>query len=293
MSTGSAIVNGFLSSLAEAQIPLLDKGFLFGQGLFETLLVLDGRIVLWDEHLNRMSAGAQKALIAMPSPNRMLADARRVVQHNILTSGHTAHKMQLRIMLTGGTSAAFWEDSHHDLTPNLMMFCRNIPGISAETYSAGIKLQSTREQRSTQTIDIKSSNYLLQMLAFAEARKNGFDDALFFGSDGLATESTTASFIWIDANHEICTSPCFEKCLPGTTLLTLKNALNKQNRAILEKALPLANLNSAKGAAIVSSTRGVLPVRAIDGYSFEVASLQNEFSILNKILLAEQLERCQ
>jgi branched-chain amino acid aminotransferase len=293
MSTGSAIVNGFLSGLDEAQIPLLDKGFLFGQGLFETLLVLDGRIVLWDEHINRMITGAQKALIAMPSPDRLLADARRVVQHNILTSGHTAHKMQLRIMLTGGSSPAFWEDSHHELTPNLMMFCRNIPGISAETYNAGIKLQSVHEQRSVQTIDIKSSNYLLQMLALAEARKNGFDDALFFGSDGFATESTTASFIWIDTHHEVCSSPCFEKCLPGTTLLTLKNALKKQNRAVLEKALPLAHLNSAKGAAIVSSTRGVLPVRAIDAYAYDVAALQNEFSDLNSILLAEQLESRQ
>jgi branched-subunit amino acid aminotransferase/4-amino-4-deoxychorismate lyase len=293
MSTGSAIVNGFLSTLAEAQIPLLDKGFLFGQGLFETLLVLDGRIVLWDEHMNRMAAGAQKALIAMPSPHRILADARRVVQHNILTSGHTAHKMQLRIMLSGGSSPAFWEDSHHELTPNLMMFCRNISGISAETYNAGIRLQSVREQRATQTIDIKSSNYLLQMLALAEARKNGFDDALFVDAEGFATESTTASFIWIDTNHEICTCPCFEKCLPGTTLLTLQTALQKQNRHILEKALPIRHLNSARGAAIVSSTRGVLPVRGIDAYAFDVATLQNEFSSLNNILLSEQLENSQ
>ncbi len=290
MESGSAVVNGYLSTLGEAKIPLLDKGFLFGSSLFETLLVLNGRIVLWNEHMQRLAYGAQKALISMPSESRILNDARRVIQHNIRSSEQTSHKMQLRIMLTGGTSAALWEDLPTELEPNLMMFCRNIPGISPETYRQGIRLQSQPELRSLATIDIKSSNYLLQMKALAEARKNGFDDAIFVGSDGDFSESTTASFLWINSNSNLCTCPTFQKCLSGTTLLALRNALAKCGQQILEKALPASSMNHTLGAAILSSTRGVVPVRSIDAYNFDVDSLQSEFSKWNEILLAEQLE---
>lgn len=288
MIEGSAIVNGFLSSLRDAQIPLCDRGFLFGHGLFETILVLDGKIVLWPEHFQRMNYGAQKAMIAIPLESQLLADARRVVKHNITSTGNVAQKMQLRIMVTGGNSPLLWEKNSRALSPNIMMFCRSINGVAAETYRNGISLHTIQESRSVETIDIKSSNYLVQMRALAAALDTGFDDALFVASDNCISESTTASFIWFDESRNLCTNQNSKKCLPGTTLLALQRALKKQNITVLEKPLLANNLGSAMGAAIVSSTRGVVPVRSINAHQFDVSALLENFFKLNECLLEEQ-----
>jgi branched-subunit amino acid aminotransferase/4-amino-4-deoxychorismate lyase len=205
-----------------------------------------------------------------------------------MLSGHTAHKMQLRIMLTGGNAPQLWEPSHRELPPNLVLFCRNIPGISPEVYRTGITLQTTPEQRSAQTIDTKSSNYLIPLRALVSAQENGFDDALFVTPECNIAESTTASFVWFDTARNICTCPTFEKCLPGTTLLALSNALKKLGTIIQQKALPLTDLGKASGAAIISSTRGLVPVRAIDGHVFQVEALATTFQNLNNLLLCEQ-----
>lgn len=288
MHTGSASVNGEISSLDRAQIPLLDRGFLFGHGVFETVLVLDGGLVLWKEHMARLSAGCKKARIVMPSVELLLEQALNLTRDNIKNSGRTEEKMQLRIVITGGNSYNLWESEQDTRPPNIIMFCRNIPGVSAAWYREGISLQSSLESRASHTIDIKSTNYFLHMLALATAQDSGNEDAIFVTSDGEFRESTTASFLWIDSDGNLATCPTEQRCLPGTTLIALKRALAKKGDCLLETALTRATLGKARGAAILSATRGLVPVRSIDNHTFDVILLSIRFSELNALLLKEQ-----
>jgi branched-subunit amino acid aminotransferase/4-amino-4-deoxychorismate lyase len=290
MHTGSACVNGKISSLESAQIPLLDRGFLFGHGVFETVLVLDGGLVLWREHMSRLATGCQKARIPVPAVELLLQQAKRLTHDNITSSEHTAEKMQLRIIITGGNSLQLWESEQHSRAPNIIMFCRNIPGVSEAWYREGIALKSAIESRAAHTIDIKSTNYLLHMLALANAQDTGNEDAIFVTHDGEFRECTTASFLWIDSDANLATCPSEQRCLPGTTLIALKRALEKNGEVLRDAALTRATLSTARGAAILSATRGVVPVRCIDNHQFDVATLASKFSELNAMLRLEQKE---
>jgi D-alanine transaminase len=290
MHTGSALINNQLSTIEEAKIPLLDRGFLFGHGVFETVLVLDGGLVLWNEHLDRLASGCKKARITQPSKEELLQKCKQLVEDNVSRSGGIAEKMQLRIIVTGGNHPVLWDKSQEQREPNIILFCRNIPGVSEDWYRNGISLKSAPESRAQHTIDIKSTNYLLHMLALADACDAGHEDALFVTPDGEFRECTTASFLWITNSGEIASCPHEQRCLPGTTLLALKRALERQGEHLQEIALKRSALPQARGAAILSATRGVVPVRAIDQHVFDVPTLSERFAELNSILKKEQKE---
>ena len=303
---GSAWVNGSLTKLSDATIPATDRGFLFGHSVFETVLVLNGKFILWNEHMERLQRGCAKALIQCPPPNDLLKWSKAVVEHNILLTQVTARKMQLRIVVSGGTGMNMaLPQAHQDLSstsqtpernkpnqlaPNVVLMCRNAQLPAAQSYNKGISLKTHEDVRPAQLIDVKSCNYLWSVMALEAARDQGFDDALFYNAHNEITESTTANFIWFNNQKRVCSVPLKNNCLPGTTYLCLQRALAKTHQNVLEVPLTLGTLNNAKGGAILSSVRGLVPVQRINNILFDLSELASEFADLNALLEQEQEE---
>jgi len=283
---GIAVVNGSISLITEAKISLTDRGFLFGHAVFETILVSHGKIVALEHHLERLQHSCQRSLIKQPNKDELEKLALKAIEENISLSKSINPKMALRIIITGGNSLDLpikrTQDELPD--PNVILICRNIIGPTTENYTHGINLKSLLDVRPKELVDIKSCNYLFNIMALEDAYEHHFDDALFYDRDGIFTECTTANFIWFDDNHQIYSVPFKNNCLPGITLTLLIEALKESEIKFQWNSLTKDNLNLIAGCAILSSTRLILPVRKIDNTVFSIEKHADFFKQLNELL---------
>jgi branched-subunit amino acid aminotransferase/4-amino-4-deoxychorismate lyase len=283
---GIVLINGKVTSLDQAQIPLTDRGFLFGHALFETILVYRGKIIHWKAHFDRLKQGCTKAFLSSPDEKILFDLAKKAVDENIKRQGSISEKISLRIMVTGGNSLDLPIQKKEGKLPesNVMIICRNATGPSKEQYENGIKLWSCLDFRNQALLDVKSNSYLFNLMCLENARLAGFDDALFH-KDGFFTESTTANFIWFDQDQNVYSAPFDQNCLAGTTLSLLVKAFEKNKISFAWKALASPDLIS--GCALVSSIRGILPIKQIDQMQFDVQSKKDFFDKINQFLREE------
>lgn len=285
-SEGITVVNGNFSLLSEAKIPITDRGFLFGHAVFETILVSNGKIVAWEKHISRLKQSCIRSYIQQPNEETLKKLSIEAIEKNIKLTNMTSQKMSLRIIVTGGNSADFpiKKINGEYPNPNIIIICRNIAGPSNEQYTNGISLKSVFDVRPKELIDIKSCNYLFNIMSLEEANSQNFEDVLFYDNEGFYTESTTANFIWFDENYHVYSAPFKNNCLAGTTLILLVEALYENSVPFQWKSLEKEKLNSIAGCAILSSTRLILPVKKIDDNLFAVEKYAHFFKDLNKLL---------
>jgi len=293
MSQGSCWINGELTTLKEARIPVCDRGLWFGHGVFETLMVLQGQIKTWKEHYERLRSSCQGALIATPAEDFLKKACEDVVAHSQSLAGGISPRAQLRIILTGGSNVdRLTVDKNPQGEPlpgHMFIICRPVKAISASTYAKGISLKSHGEMRRPQVTHIKSIQYLWSILAIEDAQTQGHDDVLFVDDNGLCTESSNASFVWFSTPTSWHTTPPLGHCLVGTTL---QRAFEFSEACQLQGSYKSLNFSDIKdrsvviGCAIASASRGLLPVRQIDTYAFDVSLIQEACEKLNKKLLS-------
>jgi branched-subunit amino acid aminotransferase/4-amino-4-deoxychorismate lyase len=273
---GVANINGQFQSLQKAKIPLSDRGFLFGHSIFETLLVKNGKIIQWDQHFSRMKLSCTGAFIKIPNENILKKLAQETVQENIKKYKIIAEKAQLKIIISGGNSFIFPILRKNKILPqsNIIIICRNINTDFKRSNS--LSLKTLLDLRSSGLIEIKSCNYLYNLIALEMSRHEGFDDALFYNANGIVTECTTANFLWFDKEFCVYSTPFQGTCLAGTTLMSLIRGMKKNKIMFSWKELHRANISGIAGCAMISSVRSLVPVQKIDTISFPV-DLQKEF----------------
>ncbi|MGY3803562.1 aminotransferase class IV [Pigmentibacter ruber] len=283
---GVANINGKICPLSEAKIPISDRGFLFGHSIFETVLVKKGEIKHWDEHFARLLSSCKEAFILAPDKETLFSNVKETIQKNIQQTGEVSDKCQLRIIVSGGNSFDLGIKKTNNVLPssNFIIICRNVTGPTQEQYLDGISLLCVKDLRSQGLIDIKSCSYLYNLIALESAKNAGYDDALFFNTENNISESTTANFIWFDKNLTVYSAPFKGLCLAGVTLSQLIAGLKKMQISFDWSVLNRANMSDVKGCGIISSIRGIVPVRKIDEHVFDVHSSHNFFLKLNQAL---------
>jgi branched-subunit amino acid aminotransferase/4-amino-4-deoxychorismate lyase len=298
MKQGVVFLDGELSRLDEARIPITDRGLLFGHAIFETLLSLDGGLVLWDAHFARLRAGALRARLRCPEEDELRKALHRSLGFFAREFGAAAAKrLSVRLLLTGGDSMTLQprrDDVGALLPSRLLIICRSAASPDEEVFHRGYALKTCTDARSKELVDIKSCSYLWNLMCLDDALLEGFDDALFVNPNGEISESTTASFVWMSKEEKILYSaPQENNVLPGTTLLCLQNALEAVGHSVRWKALRVGEFDKVLACAIVSSVRGLVPVRKIDDFVFDTASSRQQLALWNTALHAEQLRNCE
>lgn len=297
MLKGAVWLDGKLSSLEEAVIPVSDRGFLFGHAIFETMLAIDGSLVLWDAHLARLRAGSLRARLACPHEDVLSQAIVAAISHfGHLNPAAGAKKLSVRLILTGGDSLSLQplRDEMGGLSPSrVVVICRMAAGPSEELRLRGYALKVCPDARSKELVDIKSCSYLWNLMCLDDAFIEGFDDALLVNPNGEISESTTASFVWMSKKDKVlCSAPQENNVLPGTTLLCLQNALAALGHEIRWQALKVGEYQDVLACALVSSVRGLVPVCRIDDYEFDVHSTREIFELWSQALYNEQLRNC-
>ncbi|PCJ69750.1 MAG: 2-keto-4-methylthiobutyrate aminotransferase [Rhodobiaceae bacterium] len=251
-------LNGKLIEAAEARIDPADRGFLLGDGLFETLLATHGKIIFADQHLERLAQGANVLGINIGYDAATLIGAMSslLIANRLEGTPRTA----LRLTLSRGPGPRGLLPPK-DTSPTVLIAC--FPS-QAPAHSTTAITTTVRRNEFSPTSNLKALPYLDQILAKREAVAAGADDALFLNTQGkLACASAANLFLW-DSNT-LLTPPLSDGCLDGITRRAVIDVAQSAGIGFFEESITPATLANVEGAFLTNSLIGMMPLSAIDG----------------------------
>lgn len=248
-------LNGELVREREAWVPALDRGVLWGYGLFETMRVYDGRPWAFDDHFRRLRAGGGVVDLNPPDAEAMRRAIDEVLDANGLKDAG------VRITVTAGAGPSD-PQSDPDQPPNVLVMAWPLRDYS-ELYSKGAALV-TIPGGGRPLAGVKSTSYAVSVAGRVIARRAGADDALFVGEGGCVLEAT-ASNLFVLRGSDLSTPPLSEAVLPGVTRRCLLEVAADVGLSTTEEAMTLDDLYSADEVLLTSSLREVYPARSVDG----------------------------
>jgi aminodeoxychorismate lyase len=248
-------LNGRFVPEEQACLSIHDRGFLYGDGLFETIRLYNGEPFLWQFHMARLRAGCEVLRINLPlADHEMLAHLRELVRLNDLPNAAA------RIALTRGVGPRGYSPRGAD-RPTLLIALFP-PTRRPESYRAIIA--SIRLPSNDPLAAFKHGNKLRQVLARAEADDAGVDEALLLNDRDQVVEGTSTNLFWIEADS-LCTPP-LEGILPGTTRLHLLQLAARLTIPTREKSISLPELLARDGVFVTSCGIEVMEISEINGH---------------------------
>jgi len=248
--------NGVAMPLSDVRVSVLDRGFLFGDGIYEVLRVYDGRPFLLREHMSRLRRSLREI--------RIDADADRIEQRMHATlreSGVDSGLLYLQV--TRGTAPRTHRFPQPPVTPNELIYVDAIPLDPYAAHREGARLLTVRDVR-WRRCDIKSVNLLANCLAAQTAADAGCLEALLVAEDGTITEGSHTSIFAVQKGR-ILTSPLGPQILPGITRGLVVRLAARAGIPIVEQSVKHADLPSIDEMFLTGTTSEVLPVTHVDG----------------------------
>lgn len=256
-----AYVNGAYVRQAAAHISVLDRAFLFADGVYEVFLVMNGAMVDAKRHFDRLDRSLLKLQIAAPMARAPLTIVlRELIARNRLQFG--AVYLQITRGAPGQRDHIFPRPS---VRPTIVALTRPANAMAADAQAArGIAVITTTENRWA-GCDIKSTALLPNVLAKQAAFEAGAGEAWFVDADGLVTEGASSNAWIVNADGVLQTRSLDANILPGVTRASLIALLAEQQIAILEKPFSVADAHAAREAFNTSAMAVVMPVVRLDG----------------------------
>jgi branched-chain amino acid aminotransferase len=258
--TTRVFLDGEVVAPEAARISVFDRGFLYGDSVYEVLRTFGGRPFALGEHLERLGRSAAGLALPLPPAAAIEAAVRRTLEAAANPESY------LRVMVTRG-AGAFGLDPALGGAPVLLVIARELELPDERLYREGASVAVVSVWRNhPRALDpaIKSGNYLNNILALAEARARGAYEALLCDAQGFVAEGSSSNVFLVTAG-ELATPPLGAGILDGITrrhILALAPGLGLR---VAERPLRPADLAAAAEVFITSSIRGVVPVARVDG----------------------------
>jgi branched-chain amino acid aminotransferase len=255
-------VNGRITAEQEAVIPVFDHGFLYGEGIYETLRTYNGRLFLYDRHLRRLRNSARLIDLVLPFTGDELA-AR--IQETIFSAKLDGAEAYVRVLVTRGVGELTY-DPKATPTPSWVIIVKPLSSPSAETYEKGVKVVLVDVVRNhPQSVNpmIKSNNLMNSALAAQQALKRGGFEAVMRNYRGELTECTQSN-LFIVKDRAVLTPPLESGLLPGITRELLFEVGPETGIDVREQVLRDDDLFAADEAFLTSTTRELLPIVTVD-----------------------------
>ncbi len=251
-------LNGQISETA--QVSVLDRGFLYGDSVYEVVRTFHGRHFALREHLDRLRRSAAYLYMEVPWTD---AEIQAEVEKTLAQADWS--DSYVRIVMSRGTESTISLQPSSALQPNLLIVILSIPPepVLSETGLHLVIPQRLRNSKQALNPAAKTGNYLNNILALLEAQQMGAEDALLLNDRGEITEATTSN-LWIVREGIVQTPIAASGILQGITRATLLQILRQQNIPHQEVVLRPADLSSVQEAFLSSSVRLLMPVRQID-----------------------------
>jgi len=255
-------VNGRITGQDEAVVPVFDHGFLYGEGIYETLRTYNGRLFLYDRHLRRLRNSARLIDLALPFTGDELAVR---IQETIFSANLDGAEAYVRVLITRGVGELTY-DLKATPTPSWVIIAKPLIPPSAETYERGVKVVLVDVIRNhPQSVNpmIKSNNLMNSALAAQQALKRGGFEAVMRNYRGELTEGTQSN-LFIVQNGRVLTPPLESGLLPGITREFIFELGRDAGIEVRDQILRDDDLFAADEAFLTSTTREVLPIVKVD-----------------------------
>jgi len=249
-------INGRFTTTAERVIGVEDRGFQFGDAVYDVFKFTGKRPVFLADHYRRMERGLREIEIRSPwDESRFAAIMRELIARTAFDDG------TVYVQVSRGESERihFYRE---DLEPTVVAYSRIFTFPDAARKERGIRLSTTADLR-WKRCDVKSVNLLANTLAKKNAQRAGADEVLFV-DDGVVREGGSSSFFGVRGGVVI-THPLDAHILPGVVRDRVVSLARAAGFRVDERPLPESDLFDVDEAFITSTTMGVMPVAAIDG----------------------------
>ncbi|WP_123400060.1 D-amino acid aminotransferase [Inmirania thermothiophila] len=253
---GRCWLDGRWLPLAQARVSVLDRGFLFGDGVYEVIPVYGGRPLRLEQHLDRLEASLGHIRLANPLPR---ARWRELLAEAVHEGG--GGDLALYLQVTRGPAPR--RDHAFPAEPRPTVLVLPSPLADAGALRARGAVVVTLPDIRWRWCHVKAITLLANVLARQQAAELGADEALLV-RDGLVSEGS-ASNVFVVADGVVRTPPKGEHMLPGITRDLVLELLREAGLPCREEPLPAARLAGAEEIWISSSTRELLPVVRLDG----------------------------
>jgi D-alanine transaminase len=257
-----AYVNGRYLPLRNAMVHVEDRGYQFGDGVYEVCEVRGGRLVDARRHLDRLTRSLAELHIVMPmSPAALNAVLREVIARNRIGYGI------VYLQITRGVSRRDHAFPAVAVAPSVVVTARSLNRARNEALAAaGIAVVSMPDNRWGR-VDIKTIGLLPNVLARQAAIEQGARDAWFVDSEGAVTEASAANAWIVTPAGAVVTRPADHAILRGVTRTVLLAAIKAQGLALEERPFTLEEAYACREAFITAASQIVVPVVRIDGRS--------------------------
>lgn len=259
-------LNGKFVSEEKAVISVFDRSFLYGDGLFETMRIVNGKPFRWGQHMQRLSQGADFLKIKLPfSSPQLLAFALELITKNQMPDS------LLRLTLSRGIGAPGYSPKGAG-KPALVMFLRPAPKITPKLPQWKLITSSFQLPANDLIAHFKTCNKLPQVLARTEADAVGADEALLSNTRGFVVEGASSNLFWIK-NGVVYTPPLKAGILTGITRAVVFEIASSLRIPVREKNIRLKELARADGVFLSLSSFGIVEAKSLDGKNLRKSPL--------------------
>lgn len=261
-------VNGVITDAAHAVVPVYDHGFLYGEGVYETLRTYDGVPFLFGLHMRRLRDSAAMIHLEVPfTDEALLARCQDTMQAARLgrQPGSTAREAYIRVLLTRGVGELTYDPAATPV-PTLVIIVKPHVDPSPAQYAAGVPVvlvDVMRNHPRSVNPRIKSNNLLNNALGMQEALRRGGAEAVFRNYRGELTECAQSN-LFVVTGGRLRTPPIDAGLLPGITRAFVLEVAGRAGVPAEEAVLRDADLLQADEAFYTSTTKELMPIVRVD-----------------------------
>lgn len=253
-------LNGRFVEKKDAVVSVFDHGFLYGDGIYETLRAYGGRIFMLERHLARLRRSGEMIGLELPLPEKdwppLLNEAMR---RNGLTDAY------LRITVSRG-EGEIGLDPNLCARPTVVLVAKPFVPLPPHLFQEGVTLAMVRVRRNLPAAlspQIKSLNFLNNILAKQEAMRAGAFDGLMLNAEGHLTECTISNVVFVQSGR-LCTPSVACGILDGITRDVVLTLARENGVPVEEGSYPPASLLQAEECFLTNTTMEIMPVRQVD-----------------------------
>ncbi len=259
MST--VFLNDAYLPMEEAKISPMDRGFLFGDGIYEVIPSYDGQLVGFAPHIERMNNGMKEIGINFDWSTEQW----RQVANTLIEKNEGAN-LGIYLHVSRGTDSKRFHAYPEDVAPTVFAFAFEIPAapVADKTTAKGYKVSTTRDLR-WERCHIKSTALLGNVMHFQHGYQQGANETLLFNANNELTEASACN-AYIVKDGVIATPPLDNQILPGITRFMLLDILKKDGSLkVEERIVTMDEVRNADEVWVTSSSKEVAPVIEVDG----------------------------
>jgi len=277
MSTSQQIVylNGQWLPIEEATISTQDRGFLFGDGIYEVIPVYERELFAFEEHLQRLKNSLKGT--SLPNP---LSDLEWKNLLDELIAKHPWDDQFIYLQVTRGIQMHRDHLPEDNLTPTIYAYTNPLKPIAKSILEQGIKVITLPDIR-WGNCDLKAITLLPNIMMKLSAKQQNADDAILISPEGWVTEGT-ASNVFIIKEGTLFTPPNSHHILPGVTRLVIERIAQMHQIPVVEKPLTQIDLETADELWLTSSTKEALPITQLNGQPVGTGQVGSMWKIMHQ-----------